>query len=67
MNHEPHRRIVYEDIYAADGVVAAREGLQVLSLKSGGCPLPAALCPALLLVSPSRLISLRILGRLRRT
>ena len=67
MYRGPHRRIVYQDIYAADGVVAACEGLQVLGLKSGGCPLPAARCPALLLVPPSRLISLRVLGRLRRT
>ena len=67
MDHGPHRRIVYQDIYAADGVVAACEGLQVLGLKSWGCPLPAALYPALLLVPPSRLIGLQALSWLRRS
>ena len=65
MDYGPHWWIVYKHIYAADGVVAACEGLQVLGLKPGGCLLPAALCPALRLVPPGRLISLQALSCFR--
>ena len=55
---EAHRWVVYEDVYAADGVVAACEGLQVRGLKPGRGLLAAALCSALLLVPPSGLVGL---------
>ena len=54
-----HRWVVYEDVYAAHCVVAAREGLQVRGLKSRCRLLTAALCSALLPIPPSSLVGLR--------
>ena len=53
---------MYEHIYAAHCVVAAREGLQICGLEFGYCLLAAALCFALLLVSPSGFVGLRTPG-----